>query len=76
MVPGASPVLVPALSSVHVTTVPEPLLRVTSRHRIPMHQWWLKLRPLLRILAKHHATYEEDVEVLMEDDLDMENGLA
>jgi hypothetical protein len=41
-----------------------------------MHQWWLKLRPLLRILAKHHATYEEDVEVLMEDDLDMENGLA
>jgi len=24
-----------------------------SRNRIPLNQWWLKLRPLLRILAKH-----------------------
>lgn len=23
------------------------------RHRIPKDQWWLKLRPLLRILTKH-----------------------
>ncbi|KAG8230791.1 hypothetical protein J437_LFUL011355, partial [Ladona fulva] len=29
-------------------------------HRIPKHQWWLKLRPLLRILAKHDSTYEEE----------------
>uniref|UniRef100_A0A646QIL3 ATP-dependent 6-phosphofructokinase n=1 Tax=Hemiscolopendra marginata TaxID=943146 RepID=A0A646QIL3_9MYRI len=29
-------------------------------HRIPKDQWWLKLRPLLRILAKHASTYEED----------------
>jgi 6-phosphofructokinase 1 len=28
------------------------------RHRIPKDQWWLKLRPLLRILAKHESTYE------------------
>ncbi|XP_058465453.1 ATP-dependent 6-phosphofructokinase isoform X1 [Malaya genurostris] len=28
--------------------------------RIPKHQWWLKLRPLLRILAKHDSTYEEE----------------
>ncbi|GLV45890.1 Phosphofructokinase [Carabus blaptoides fortunei] len=28
--------------------------------RIPNEQWWLKLRPLLRILAKHDSTYEEE----------------
>uniref|UniRef100_A0A914Y3T8 6-phosphofructokinase n=1 Tax=Panagrolaimus superbus TaxID=310955 RepID=A0A914Y3T8_9BILA len=26
-------------------------------HRLPLDQWWLKLRPLLRILAKHNSTY-------------------
>lgn len=31
-----------------------------DRQRIPKHQWWLKLRPLLRILAKHDSTYEEE----------------
>lgn len=28
------------------------------KHRLPQQQWWLKLRPLLRILAKHDSTYE------------------
>jgi len=27
-------------------------------HRLPKEQWWLKLRPLLRILAKHDSIYE------------------
>ncbi|XP_003377600.1 6-phosphofructokinase [Trichinella spiralis] len=27
-------------------------------HRLPTEQWWLKLRPLLRILAKHDSIYE------------------
>lgn len=27
--------------------------RSIFRHRIPKDQWWLKLRPLLRILTKH-----------------------
>lgn len=30
------------------------------RQRIPKKQWWLKLRPLLRILAKHDSAYEEE----------------
>lgn len=30
------------------------------KHRIPQHQWWLKLRPLLRILAKHDSSYETE----------------
>lgn len=30
------------------------------RQRIPKTQWWLKLRPLLRILAKHDSAYEEE----------------
>ncbi|XP_043200868.1 ATP-dependent 6-phosphofructokinase-like isoform X1 [Amphibalanus amphitrite] len=29
-------------------------------HRIQKQQWWMKLRPLMRILAKHTATYEEE----------------
>ncbi|XP_069969388.1 ATP-dependent 6-phosphofructokinase-like isoform X5 [Penaeus vannamei] len=28
--------------------------------RIPLNEWWLKLRPLLRILAKHDAAYHEE----------------
>ena len=28
------------------------------RHRISRDEWWLKLRPLLRILAKHESIYE------------------
>jgi len=31
-----------------------------SRHRIPLDNWWLKLRPLLRILAKHDSVYESE----------------
>jgi len=37
------------------------LKRVTDwEHRIAHNEWWLKLRPLLRILAKHDAAYEEE----------------
>ncbi|KAL4843613.1 hypothetical protein H8958_017462 [Nasalis larvatus] len=28
------------------------------RHRIPKEQWWLKLRPLMKILAKYKASYD------------------
>lgn len=27
------------------------------KHRLPKEQWWLKMRPLLRILAKHDSIY-------------------
>ncbi|KAL1123212.1 hypothetical protein AAG570_002299 [Ranatra chinensis] len=37
------------------------LLKETNfDQRIPKKQWWLKLRPLLRILAKHDTVYEEE----------------
>lgn len=29
------------------------IVMLSFRHRIPNNQWWLKLRGLLRILAKH-----------------------
>jgi len=33
-----------------------------------MESWWLKLRPLLRILAKHESTYlAEDVKEHIEE---------
>ena len=28
------------------------------RHRIPKEQWWLKLRPLMKILAKYKVSFE------------------
>ena len=38
------------------------------RHRIPLENWWLKLRPLLRILAKHDSTYEmQGIEEVFDD---------
>lgn len=36
------------------------IMIIYSRQRIPKKQWWLKLRPLLRILAKHDSAYEEE----------------
>ncbi|CAF1574620.1 unnamed protein product, partial [Didymodactylos carnosus] len=34
--------------------------RTDFEHRMPVEQWWLKLRPLLRILAKHESVYISD----------------
>ncbi|KAI8776547.1 ATP-dependent 6-phosphofructokinase [Biomphalaria glabrata] len=45
--------------------------------RIPKEQWWLKLRPLLRILAKHSVvSYEVEAEIKanIDDDDDDEEG--
>ncbi len=39
-------------------------------HRLPLNQWWLKLRPLLRILAKHESTYETEAVSEVVGDLD------
>ena len=30
-------------------------------HRIPLEQWWMNLRPLNRILAKHETVYISEV---------------
>jgi 6-phosphofructokinase 1 len=32
-----------------------------SLHRIPKEQWWMKLRSLMRILAKHETVYTSEV---------------
>lgn len=34
------------------------VLCLLHRHRIPREQWWLKLRPLMKILAKYKASLE------------------
>lgn len=40
----------------------QPVAELTKQtdfeHRIPKEQWWLKLRPLMKILAKYKASYE------------------
>ena len=30
-------------------------------HRLPLDQWWMNLRPLNRILAKHETVYKSEV---------------
>ncbi|CAD5234066.1 unnamed protein product [Bursaphelenchus xylophilus] len=47
------------LTGRHVSfTSAEDLCQQTDfEHRLPTDQWWMKLRPLLRILAKHNSIY-------------------
>jgi hypothetical protein len=45
------------------------------RHRIPKNQWWLKLRPLLRILAKHESAYEEEGMYMTVEDTNVAEGV-
>uniref|UniRef100_A0A914RV31 6-phosphofructokinase n=1 Tax=Parascaris equorum TaxID=6256 RepID=A0A914RV31_PAREQ len=42
------------------TPVEELALETDFEHRLPKEQWWLKVRPLLRILAKHDSIYEAE----------------
>ncbi|XP_047525698.1 ATP-dependent 6-phosphofructokinase isoform X3 [Pieris napi] len=42
------------------TPLEELKLQTNFAQRVPKQQWWMKLRPLLRILAKHDSTYEEE----------------
>ncbi|KZC05103.1 6-phosphofructokinase [Dufourea novaeangliae] len=52
----------------------EDLLEVTDfEHRIPTYQWWMKLRPLLKVLAKHESTYEEEGLYITIEEMDLEN---
>ncbi|XP_078039614.1 ATP-dependent 6-phosphofructokinase isoform X3 [Augochlora pura] len=50
------------------------LLDVTDfDHRIPTYQWWMKLRPLLKVLAKHESTYEEEGLYITVEEMDLDN---
>lgn len=42
------------------TPLADLIAETNFEQRIPKTQWWLKLRPLLRILAKHDSAYEEE----------------
>ncbi|VIO87926.1 Uncharacterized protein BM_BM8557 [Brugia malayi] len=42
------------------TPVEELAQETDFEHRLPKDQWWMRLRPLLRILAKHDSTYETE----------------
>ncbi|XP_061181740.1 ATP-dependent 6-phosphofructokinase-like isoform X2 [Saccostrea echinata] len=61
----------------HLTFTPVEELKKTTdfEHRIPTDQWWLKLRPLLRILAKHRekAYQTEGVMTGVDDVEDVDN---
>ncbi|KAL7073896.1 hypothetical protein ACQ4LE_006526 [Meloidogyne hapla] len=46
------------------TPVEELALNTDFENRLPKHQWWLKVRPLLRILAKHQASYVQSAKEL------------
>lgn len=52
------------------TPVQELKKETDFKHRLPKSQWWLKMRPLLRILAKHDSTYEEEAQTIaVEEDI-------
>jgi 6-phosphofructokinase 1 len=42
------------------TSIVELKDKADFEHRIPKENWWLKLRPLLRILAKHDSMYQTE----------------
>lgn len=42
-------------------------------HRIPTYQWWMKLRPLLKVLAKHESTYEEEGLYITVEEMELDN---
>ncbi|XP_055345666.1 ATP-dependent 6-phosphofructokinase-like [Paramacrobiotus metropolitanus] len=46
---------------VTLTPVQALAMQTDFLHRIPRQQWWLSLRPLLRIMAKHASQYIPDV---------------
>ncbi|XP_073993367.1 ATP-dependent 6-phosphofructokinase isoform X2 [Rhodnius prolixus] len=46
------------------TPLVELIEQTDFHHRIPKSQWWLKLRPLMRIFAKHYSVYEEEGEYI------------
>ncbi|XP_046655200.1 ATP-dependent 6-phosphofructokinase-like isoform X2 [Daphnia pulicaria] len=53
------------------TPVQELKAETDFKHRLPKTQWWLKMRPLLRILAKHESTYQEEgAYVAVEEDVE------
>ena len=43
------------------TPVKEVKEQTDFEHRIPLEQWWMNLRPLNRILAKHETIYISEV---------------
>ncbi|KAI6243825.1 ATP-dependent 6-phosphofructokinase [Aphelenchoides fujianensis] len=45
---------------VQFTSAEELCKETDFEHRLPSDQWWMKLRPLLRILAKHNTIYSTE----------------
>uniref|UniRef100_A0A0N4ZWF9 ATP-dependent 6-phosphofructokinase n=1 Tax=Parastrongyloides trichosuri TaxID=131310 RepID=A0A0N4ZWF9_PARTI len=43
--------------SIEFTPVTDLAEETDFEHRLPKHQWWIKLRPLLRILTSHRGEY-------------------
>lgn len=42
------------------------LLPLLFRHRLPKNQWWMKLRPILKILAKYKINLDTSEHAHME----------
>ena len=59
--------------SVQFTPVTWIAQKTDFKTRLPMDQWWLKLRPLLRILAKHKSVYMADSQGILPSMEEVEN---
>ncbi|CAF1008715.1 unnamed protein product [Brachionus calyciflorus] len=72
--PNSSVVVGIRRNQIVYTSVFDLLEETDFEHRLPKKQWWLNMRPLIRILGKHEAVYksevmtkDEDVEEFIED---------
>jgi len=59
-----------------ITPVTELAASADFQYRIPKEQWWLRLRPLMRILSKHYDTYTAEGQFGLVQDDKTELGLT
>ena len=53
MTPESASVLGITGTKFEATPFQELIPKTDFTHRIPVHQWWMSLRPLISVLAKH-----------------------
>ncbi|KAF8567234.1 hypothetical protein P879_04881 [Paragonimus westermani] len=60
--PGSDSCVLLGMIRQHATFSEVLVLKEASdfKHRLPREEWWLSLRPLMRIMAKHDSLYESE----------------
>ena len=59
--PASAAVIGMRRKQIAFTSVKDLKEQTDFEHRLPFEQWWMNLRPLNRILAKHETVYKSEV---------------